>query len=60
MGARVSGCKDDQADAITDPERDAGRCIGQDEIFDQLKVSSAREDAYSPDIYYRCKGGLRS
>jgi len=44
MGVRVSGCNDDEADAVTDPECDTDHCIGKVE----MKVSSPLEEEYSP------------
>jgi len=40
----VRGCKDDQADRITDPEGDTGSCIGNDKMM----VLGQLEEEYSP------------
>jgi len=44
IGVRVSRCKDDEADVISDPQGGTGHCIGKDE----MKVSGSLEEEYSP------------
>ena len=56
MGVRVRGCKDDQADEMTDPQGDTDGCIGKDE----MKVLGLLEKEHSPLIYCPCKGELRN
>jgi len=44
MGVGVSGCKDDEADTITDPEGDTGHWIG---IY-EMTVAGPLEEEYLP------------
>ena len=44
MNVIVRGCKDDQADVMTDPQGETGRCVWKDE----MEESSPLEEEYSP------------